>query len=198
MLLASLMSHPQVRSRGECVLGYRTCLDNQDIETLMERKYIHSNRTDRVNIGIVMYSAMPAFAELGGNLETIRIIHLLRDPQQTARSCLALKASRAADPSVKSHYKLDERQPTGKVSVDSVKLAALAGRIAALQAHYKSLLMEHPRVLSISYEELTHGQQVNTVPDNVSKKLLDFLGLPFQVLTNPLQKTSAAGPGESA
>ena len=198
MLLASLMSHPQVRSRGECVLGYRTCLDNHDIATLMERAYIYSNRADRVNIGIVMYSAMAAFAELGGSLETIRKHPLLRDPHKTARSCLALRASRAADPSVKSQYTLDERQPTSHVSVDSAKIVALAGRIAALQAYYKSLLVYHPHVLSVSYEELTHDRQVNTVPEEVSDKLLVFLGLPLQVLTNPLQKTFHVRPHRSA
>jgi hypothetical protein len=191
LLQSSLASHPQVHGRGEFVLLYkRACRRVQEnVKPTNDRPLAYVNKPHRLNIGIVMYSEKAIFEGLCGPLSAFRVIHLLREPLQVATSVAQMEADRAAlGEKFRAHYNLDECPPAhAEYSTD--RIAPLVAKVAALQEKYVLELRHYPRVLTVSYEEITAGKQVAEIPAGIAHRLLGFLELKEEGLRNTLRKT---------
>lgn len=197
-LQASLASHPRVHPRGEFLLQLKKRVKAGATSDTFnsEEGFVFRNKPERLNIGIVMYSQMPLFEPICGTLHDYPIIHLLRDPRAVALSILQMEADRLAHGSAyRAHYHLNEVPPP-QGNRTSNGLEELTKQVASVQADFRQRHSMHPRMLTVTYEELTANQQVNALSGENSEKLLGFLGLPFVALQNSLRK-SASGDGSS-
>ncbi len=186
-LEASLGSHPLVHGRGECVHRYQLHAGNRALCTRHRRDGIFANRPGLLNTAIVMYSQIETFEQLCGSIFNFKTIHLLRDPEQVARSCGQRRANRKFyGAQCKAHYQLGDVPPPNRpfeVNPDRLR------KIIVEQQKHTRLLAAHPDLLTLRYEELTGNAQVNELPKKYARKILKFLDLPYQPLRNRLLKT---------
>jgi len=152
------------------------------------KTYIYKNKPGYVNVAIVMYSRVEDYEKFFGSVFNSKIIHLLRNPGNTARSCLQKRANRACyGASYKSRRKLHE-QLTPNAPIDMKEVETLSIKIADTQNKYMALLKTHPDIFTVYYDDITNNAQVNEVPEIFCASILKFLCLPYHPLTNDLQK----------
>jgi hypothetical protein len=193
LLLSCLGSHPGVHKRGECVLKYDRLTRLHDPVERRPRPdaFIFVNKTLFMNIGIVMYSMIPVFERLCGPLSQHRVIHLLRNPGNVARSVAQMEADRVLlGNAYRAHHKVGEKAPPpSPISTDAVE--RVYRKVVASQALYAEVLRTHPRCLTLTYEEITDNRNTSTIPEAAGRQLLNFLGLEYHSLSTTLQKSSA-------
>jgi len=188
-LSTSLASHPKVHTRGECVLRYKREGSNKTLSKLYRENYRFTNKANCVNTAIIMYPEVHLFEELCGSLFTFKIIHLLRNAEEVAKSIVQKEANISKyGEDYKSHYKIDEECPSN-VSYDLARVAALKHAVKAMQIQFLDLLKPHQNILILRYEALTKNKQVNMLPKMLARTILDFLNLDYCPLTNTLRKT---------
>ena len=99
------------------------------------KEYIFTNEPNHLNAAIVMYNCVQAFEKLCGPIFGCKIIHLLREPQDIARSLLQKWANQAHyGNNYKSHYSVDESPPEN-VPFSDTEIDLLAPKIARLQTY---------------------------------------------------------------
>jgi len=191
LLEECLASHPKIHKRSECVLRYRQWLEGENLSKTISRKYIFNNLPRSVNIAIVMYKELPLLETLCGPLAGFKLIHLLRDPADVARSCAQWKANKAKyGEKARAHYKITETPPpNAKFSAASVR--TLTRQVKKLQDQHAALFAQHPATLTVHYEEFTGSREVNQLPDAFSRKILKFIGLKPCPLFCDLRKTGS-------
>jgi hypothetical protein len=188
-LEASLNSHPRIHKRGQCVLRYNLRHADQRSVELQQKAKIFSNEPGRVNIAIVMYSEVEDFERLCGPLARCKVIHLLRNSKDVARSVAQWQADKAVyGTNSRAHYKLGEK-PLPKAPLQHDGLADIEAEVKKWQRNFTKQLQKHPAVMVVRYEEITHNRQVNRLSYEFGKKILNFLGLGPYPLHNELRKT---------
>jgi len=188
-LESSLASHPLIHKRGECVLRYRLDGANPKLDAVHRQGRIFTNRPNRTNLAIVMYSEVALLEKLCGPLEKQKIIHLLRDPESVARSVLQKDANKNKyQERYRAHYKLNEKV-LPDVAFDRAKVKPLTRQIAAEQKKFIRRLKGHPHLFVIHYEDIAGQGEVNILPKKFTREILKFLQLPYHPLSNDLKKT---------
>lgn len=184
-LQASLASHPRVHGRGECILARIRGKEPAG-------PYIFQNKPGCLNCAIVMYQHAADFEDLCGPLGEFKLIHLLRGAGDVAMSVAQMEADRAVlGEAYKAHHRIFRPAPE-HAPISARRVRALQAEIASLQKEMTDELRDHPRLLTITYEELTHGGQVNELAGQAAASLLDFLGLEHLPLKNTLRKSAPA------
>jgi hypothetical protein len=187
-LQASLASHPLIHGRGECVMTYTHTLAATG-GAVDDERYRFRNRPGQVNIAIVMYSQVAAFERLCGSLFVYPIIHLKRNAGDVARSAAQMRVDRAVLGSqARAHYRTTE-VPHDHAVVPAELVTELEREVVAKQHLYEKVLRDHPQIIKVTYEEMTHGQQVNEFPEGIARRLLSFLNVSYVALRNELRKT---------
>ena len=152
------------------------------------------NKLDCLNVAIVMYGQVPRFEALCAPLSDCRIIHLLRHPKNVALSVAQLRADHDRYPDLQAHYRKDEMPPPHAPA--SAELAErYFEKVSRLQQVFHARFSDHANVLTVSYEEMTQDREISELPEAVTVRLLDFLGLRYRSLTNGLRKTGSTGAG---
>ena len=122
------------------------------------------------------------------DLSKMTIIHLLRDPLQVGASCTQYDANKRAFVGYKAHYRAGEEAPQN-APFNPAETARVAASVNNLQKEFAGLLEGHPKVLTLSYEELSKNQSVSEASEELSRRLLRFLGLQYHApLTTSLMK----------
>lgn len=187
LLQAALASHPRVHGRGEFILQYRRRGREPRSANSSD---IYVNRPGLVNLGIVMYSECDIFQNVCARLDTMKIIHLLRNPRDVARSVAQMEADRVKlGPDFKAHYTLDEVPHAPAVSSEELRVAIQA-KVAAEQEHFMAQMDGHPRLFVVTYEDLTGGKQTNALARTLAEPILNFIGLEYRPLTCNLRKSA--------
>jgi len=184
-LEGSLGSHPKVHMRRACLLQYQR--DSESKEPQSRKRF--KNKPGHINTAIVMYKQVELFEELCGPLSGVKIVHLLRDAEFVARSCVQYAANKLVyGGKVKAHYRLDETPPAN-VPIETGDLEKRKAGIERIQSWHLDLLKSHPQVFTVKYEDLTGNKQVTILPEQFSRNILAFMGLEYQPLVVPFQKT---------
>lgn len=193
-LQASLASHPEIDPRGEIVLKFKKVRDRLIVNSALANaiRSLTDVNPGRISVGIVMYSQLELFEKLFGSLMNFKVIHLTRNPAHVARSLVQMQADKAAfGARYRAHYSVKEAMHS-PAPISEIQIQAKAERIMLLQRFYASLIEGHPDALTVSYESLCQNRQVNQLPDKSARQLLEFIDIPYQVLTNTLQKTGSS------
>lgn len=186
-LESALKSHPQIRGRGECFLRYFRHFSG---DTLVKHhdSDLFTNVPTRVNLGILMYGLVD-YARINiGEISNQRIVHLLRDPISVAKSEVQKRANRLHYGVYSSHYRIGSPPPPNR-PIAMTDVLSIAELVNAEQLHYRDRLRCYPKVLTITYEELTNNLQTFVIPDDISYRILDFLGIERSQLRTHYLKT---------
>jgi hypothetical protein len=191
LLEECLASHPQIHKRSECVLRYKQLRGQKKLPAALRKRPILTNQPGRVNIAIVMYAELPLFEQLCGPLKDVKVIHLLRNPPDVARSCAQWKANKAQyGKKARAHFKVSET-PLPNAKFPTAALPAHTREVKKLQDQHAALFAQHPATLTVSYEEFTGNREVSQLPEAFSQKLLKFIGLKPYLLFCDLRKTGS-------
>ncbi len=156
---------------------------------LFKFKYVFKNKPGMMNIGIVMYSQVNLFETLCGSITNFKIIHLLRDPAAVAISSAQMNADKTLlGKQFRAHYQIGET-PHHPASFSMDEAKKIEKKVLRLQIEFLERLRNHQQLLTIRYENITEGKQVNQIPFAISKQLLTFLDLQYYPLQNSLIKT---------
>ncbi len=160
MLASFLNSHSMITCEGE----YRKFdLKIPKIET---RGQVHGS--------ILMYN-VPYFALFRPRP---KVIHLIRDPLNNALSFVRqqrrLNMRRAGV--------AEEALPGVDFVLPFDLLARLGRRLETQQLQVRAELNEHYESIEVSYDEITQGVAVRTMPEDISRLLCVFLGVPHAIL----------------
>jgi hypothetical protein len=192
-LQSSLASHPKIHGRGECIMRFKRLISQQPKQEQSQNlpdPFIFTNKPNHLNVAILMYKLVDfATDEFGCSLTDFKIIHLIRNPKQVAYSNAQAGANRKSlGAKFKAHYRLHEcLPPNSPISLQMVD--KIEKEVILLQKKYSKKLGSHPNVLTIDYETLTSGRQVNKISKEYASLLLNFLGLNYAPLRNSLRKT---------
>jgi hypothetical protein len=189
-LQACLASHPRFHARGESTLKYwKFLLDPAQWEGFGDRDYQFRNKPGKFNIAIVMYSYIETFERLCGRLNTLPVIHLLRNPVNVAKSLIQLEANRTCYTHYpRLHHLGQTALPPAPVTEEGLEQRAQS--IRQKQVFFTRELADFERVLTLTYEDLTGDQQVNHLEERHATRILNFLGLESAKLTNTLKKSA--------
>lgn len=188
-LQSMLASHPKVHARGEFVLRYRR-MNQKPSQPVTDPlpPYLYSNHPSAFNIAIVMYSQVSTFEAHCGSLLSLKIIHLLRNPKQVARSIAQMEADRKQYGSeFRAHFRLNETPPP-PAQLPNTSFENLERKVRAAQDTYTETLRRHENVLTVSYESLTNNAETNELSASIASPILSFLGLPYAQLSCDLKK----------
>lgn len=199
LLQSMLGSHSLVQTRGEFILDYRrrraAGIASPELEPSEVVGFRYRRRQGFVNIGIVMYGQVAEFEAWCGPLRTSKIIHLIRDPLDVARSRLQMKRDREIlGEKYRAHYHTKDTVVLPPIYRDPDE-SALALKVKESQEHHIRLLESENNILTISYEEICGNRQIDKLNENLAKRLFDFLGLDVEEATTGLVKTSERGGG---
>jgi glycosyltransferase involved in cell wall biosynthesis len=182
LLATALNSHPQLHCQGEL------------LQILLEphKPYaaVCETATGPVNGAIIMYEHWKLAGALG--IIPTKIIHLTREPRQTALSFIRNNEHLSAygtrhDP----HAWRNTYEPfkLRDYPVDEMQLAERTRLVRQSQAAFGSLLPGN--CLEITYEELCANQDVETIDQNAADRITGFLGVSRgENLITLLRKTS--------
>jgi hypothetical protein len=192
-LQASLSSHPAIHGRDEFLMHFRCPASRPGREHDAKLiSYDLRNRPGFHNIAIVMYSQVELYEQHIGSIFDVKVIHLLRDPRDVARSYAQMMSDKGVlGIKYRPHYSLGDSAALATPVVDAIAEHKVS-RIAELQERFREKLAGHGDILTLQYEELTGRRQVNELPDDLASHILRFLGLEFHRLTNRLRKTGPA------
>jgi hypothetical protein len=187
-LAASLASHPTIHSRGECVQWYTRNVKNPSMIKKGIERHQATNKPGKINIAIVMYCHIEAYHRLCGQIAPSKVMHLLRNPENIARSVLQAAANwHCYGDRYKAHCRVGETAlPNAPIDTDRIESEARI--IRRLQIQFSKHLQSFNDVLSITYEELTGNQQTSKIPEATARKLLTYLNLEYHPLSNYLKK----------
>jgi hypothetical protein len=191
LLESALGSHPKIHKRGECFLRYRRDItkSTRAIYAVRTDESVYSNKPFRVNTGILMYYVVDFFESQFGTLANYKIIHLTRDPVSTSYSVMQMIADRDYyKERYMAHYRVGEAA-LPHVPFDIGAAHSLVPDIVKQQSFYADKIRNYPNVLTISYDMITQGGQINTFPDELSAKLLSFVDVGVWPLSTDLLKT---------
>lgn len=199
LLQSMLACHTQVQARGEFILHYRRkCAGGvaaPELDPAEVAGFRYRCRPGFVNLGIVMYGQIAEFEQLCGPLLAPKIIHLVRDPVQVAKSRLQMKFDRALlGDKFRAHYHTKDTAALPPVFTDPDE-EALAERVRVSQSYHLQLLAGRSNVLTVTYEEICANQQVVQLSPPLAQRLFDFLELDVEAASTGLVKTSARGSG---
>ena len=166
LLASALNSHPDISCRGE----------------LREKDRLIKPSQEGLRGAILMYNRCPAF---GTTYTADKLIHLVRDPKNTAKSRLANSIDKKEKGNEHSAHFLEIVDREFELNGKRLKGVSAAIRNDIRRA--KKWLKGHPH-LEISYEELTGNCSVSTIRPEISARLTDFLGLPKATLSTDLVK----------
>ncbi|MGH7789892.1 MAG: sulfotransferase family protein [Candidatus Binatia bacterium] len=174
LLASCLDSHPLVGSYGEFI----------------GRPQPAPFPPDPIVVGIIMYDQWDKALAAGVEIE--RIIHLVRDPRQSSVSALRNRQNRAIHGAAhRAHALRGEPLPVVHPVDPSAVERVAAGRAAELVAFRERLRGRD--VLEVRYEALTGDRSISALPDAESRRLLEWLGLPFARLHTSYVKTGPPG-----
>ena len=165
LLLSFLENNSLMHRRGEIFWYYR------------QGRNIGFNKINKINIGILMYNQIYIFEKLGGILSDVKIIHLLRDPKQVAKSQVQMiKDKELLGDKFKGHlYKGESMPERAIISPDDIVI--LENEIRQSQKKYIQLLKNIPH-LELHYEDIVPDQKtVEQLDQKIKKKILKFLHL---------------------
>lgn len=199
LLQSMLGCHSLVQTRGEFILDYRRKRAAGILEPELDPAAIAGFRYRRrpgfVNLGIVMYGQIAEFERWCGSLLSCKIVHLIRDPLQVAKSRLQMKRDREVlGDKFRAHYHAHHTATLPPVYTDPDEVA-LAEQIRISQTHHLKLLEGNPNVLTLSYEEICNNKQVSHLDAALGQRLFSFLGLDAEDVRTHLVKTSERGSG---
>lgn len=200
LLQSILGGHEKVQARGEFILQFRrkraAGVEAPELDPAELAGFRYRCRPGFVNLGIVMYGQIREYEALCGPLLAPKIIHLVRDPLQVARSRLQMQRDREVlGDQYRAHYRVGDDMALPPVMIDAQAAAALAEEIRLSQQFHLRLLDGKPNVMTVSYEELCGNRQVSQLPAELGERLFGFLGLPPRLTTTQLVKTSERGNG---
>jgi len=133
------------------------------------------NATGRVKGYILMYNRVKDFSLL----DNIKIIHLVRNSYDTARSRWVNSQKKFP-----SHLTEDVEF---SVKIHVREVIKLANEIEKLHNKFRELIKNKPHI-EVSYDDLTGGRSKNTISKPNTKLLLDFLGVEYSKLSTELKK----------
>jgi hypothetical protein len=137
-----------------------------------------------------MYAQFRSFQEICGDIFNFKVIHLLRAPAQAAHSRAQMEADREFwGTRFKAHRAFYE-PPQQHLPISRDRVQALSAKIERDQEHFRNLLINHPSIITISYEELTNNLQIDRLCKTTALHLLNFLGLEYSPLKTKLKKTA--------
>lgn len=153
-LLATLLnSHSDISCSGESG------------EKMDELKYIKDN----INGRIVMYNRTKNLEQL----DNVKILHLVRNPYDTARSrwVNSLQSKDAKHDVFESHYREDKEF---NITIDEKEIKKLSSNINKEQSKFRNLIKNKPH-REINYDEITRGECISKLDEETTTKILNFL-----------------------
>ncbi len=122
-----------------------------------------------------------------------RLIHLLRDPHDTALSVVRnIKSKKTLGAAHRAHTR-EGQQPPPVFSVAQEEVAARERQIREAQARFTELLVSTTHLV-VTYEELTSNRSRSDIPEDVGRRILDFLDVPYRRVVTKLVKTAPEPP----
>ena len=123
-----------------------------------------------------------------------KVIHLLRDPRGVALS----QARNRIDQRIhgdrhRAHFRVGDEPP----EIYEVDLEAIEKRTINIAAQQKEFtrMLRRKTVYTVTYEELTRNQSIETAPEGFARPLLDFLGVEHRRLRTTFAKSGPV-PGQ--
>ena len=163
LLATALNSHPDIVCSGE------------EGEEIKENALVKGK--------IVMYN------QLHGKFEDnigLRIIHLLRDPRDTAISEILNDRDKEENENHDAHYY--KKEPLRYSEIDEFYLKNKTEKIDGYMKNVSEVLLPLDYI-EVRYEELTKGKEVRQIPKKPAKEILHFLGVKYKTLTTDLFKS---------
>lgn len=169
MLASALNSHPDISCEGE--VGRE-----DDVITAS---------TGTISGAILMYNRWRTF---GKRFEACKIVHLTRNPVNTAKSRLANSqdSKRGANRHGAHFFEATDRE----FSISEKRAGEVEASIRSDIKRMRIAIADIPHV-EVSYEELTGDTSVTEIAAGVSGRLIDFLGAsPAKLSTNLVKPTT--------
>jgi len=166
LLATALNSHPDIVCLGE------------------EGEEIDIKKGASVRGKIVMYN------QLHGKFEDnfgLRIIHLLRDPRDTAISDILNDRDKAENENHDAHYY--KKEPIKYHNIEKGFLQYKTDIINRYMWEVQKALPQSIPTIEVRYEELTKGKEVRRIPKKPAERILHFLGVKYRTLTTDLFKS---------
>ena len=177
LLMSLLSSHPLIRTHGEILLNGRV---PRRIEGRKVGATIHYGQWKRRPSAI--------------DFKKTKVIHLLRDPRGVALS----QARNRIDQRIhgdrhRAHFRVGDEPP----EIYEVDLEAIEKRTINIAAQQKEFtrMLRRKTVYTVTYEELTRNQSIETAPEGFARPLLDFLGVEHRRLRTTFAKSGPV-PGQ--
>lgn len=165
MLASALNAHPDISCCGE-----------------LRPKDIVVPSSGDVTGAILMYSN---WRDFGVRVSASKIIHLVRDPDNTAKSRLVNNKDKEEQKKKhKAHFL--EKVDRG-FEIDVKQVGDLSGSIRKKVKRARGWIRDIPHI-EVTYEELTENVSVSQLPTEVAKRITDFLGLSYAPLITELVK----------
>jgi hypothetical protein len=159
-------------------------------KSTLESTFIFSNKPERINIAIVMYTYFQYFERLCGSIKTFKTIHLLRNPMNVALSLAQLEVDKAKMGSAFAAHRRHYDSPSIHAPISRERVSKLYEAAKQRQNYFARHLRSHKNALTVSYEDLTNNLEVHMMDKPVALRLLNFLSLDYQPLTTTLGKTA--------
>ena len=180
LLATALNSHPDIDCQGELLQLIKT----------PAKSYapVAAKTSAKLRGAIIMYNQLRIAAELG--LMPGKIIHLLRNPAETARSIVLNAASNAIQGDHSPH------SLRAKPAFRSADLVADPDEILRYEDEVRTRQDEQLRSLptprlDIWYDDICGGRDVESLEASAAERILNFLGAePVVALTTPLAKAA--------
>lgn len=117
--------------------------------------------------------------EMLGRFKKSKVIHMVRDPDTGAESYLQNV--------IRYRLRKAGQEIPLNPDVTAVQIQAWAMRLREIQRESRRL-MNGRTLLEITYDELTGGENIDTMPTEISDRVCDFLGVAQRTLTTEMRK----------